>query len=576
MEENKVMNREEINEQFSTILKSDDIIKLLEEVPNLKTQYDIAHRAEYQKQLEAFLAIEKKDEETDKTIKNLEANFKFTQDEHSHRFKELHTVFLEKKNEQKKVLAKKEEDNFNAKTEIVENLKTLTEEEFNNFGGMFAKFKELQTKWKEVGDVNKARFQTLQTEYSHLIDKFFYNVNIHKDLQEYSFEKNKIQKEKIIEKLNELKKTDSIIQLEHYIKKYQKEWDEVGPTFQEDWEKLKEGYWTNVNDIYGNIREHYLVIREKQKESIAKKEVLIEQVKAKFEELKETEFPKQWSDLTNKVKEIQQEWKKTGFSKKIKDDELWESFRGVSNQFFDHTKGLFGSLNEKRDVFEEKKLVLIKKAEELKASKEWKDTTLKFLKLQEEWKKIGALRPQKDHKLWNKFRSNCDDFFTAKKEYFSTLDERQDDNLKQKESISKEITKAKDLEILKEQISLWWEVGYVPKKAIKKTNDDFKKAVDAAGKNLSLEEEVLEKIIFDAKIVAFKKSENSEGLLKNEFRFVKEKIDKLKDEINQYETNLSFFGQSKGAQKLKEVVEKRVDDAKGKLLSWQEKIKMFK
>ena len=39
MEENKVMSREEINEQFNELLKGDFTV-LLEKVPNLKTQYD--------------------------------------------------------------------------------------------------------------------------------------------------------------------------------------------------------------------------------------------------------------------------------------------------------------------------------------------------------------------------------------------------------------------------------------------------------------------------------------------------------------------------------------------------------
>ena len=70
-------------------------------------------------------------------------------------------------------------------------------------------------------------------------------------------------------------------------------------------------------------------------------------------------------------------------------------------------------------------------------------------------------------------------------------------------------------------------------------------------------------------------AENGEELMQNEKRFVRERMDKLKDEINQYENNLSFFGQSKGAQKLKEVVESKVSEAKGKLAVWEEKIKLL-
>lgn len=578
MEEKKVISREEINDQFNELLKGDFTV-LLEKVASLKAEYDTAHRVEYKMQLAAFLAEDVKDDNTDaETEENevlKEADFKFQADEDTHRFKELYTLFQEKKKEYKQALAKQEEANFAAKTKVVEDLKTLTDEEFNNFGEMFARFKTLQEEWKKVGDVNKARFQTLQTEYSHLIDKFFYNVNIHKSLQNYSFEKNSTQKKNLIIKIQELLSNDSIIQLEHYIKAYQKEWDEIGPTFQEEWEKVKEDYWTGVNAVYAKIREHYLKIREKQKESIEKKEALIEEAKIQLDALKESTNPKQWNELSNKLKELQQDWKKTGFSKKSKDDELWNIFRDLSNEFFDHTKVLYGKLNETRDAFEEKKLALIKRAEALKDSKEWRETTQKFLKLQEDWKKTGALRPQKDHKLWNKFRGACNAFFDTKKEYFATLDDRQEENLKQKEALASEIEKAKTLKELKEKMAAWWAVGHVPKKTINNANTKFNQAVSKAAKMLKLEEDAKDSIIFEAKITAFKTAENSGDLLENEKRFVKERMDKIKDEINQYENNLSFFGPSKGAQKLKEVVEAKVTEAKARLALWEEKIKLL-
>lgn len=573
---NQELTRAEINSKFSELLKKDDFAEVTKEVANIKAAYDEAHRLAFQKQEELFEKAQQEAKANATEEAPYEAEqFKFETDEDSHRFKELYSSFLEKKKEYKKAIEKAHEENFEAKTAIIETLKVLTEEELNNFGETFNRFKILQEEWKKIGDVNKARFQTLQTEYSHLIDKFFYNVNIHKGLQNYSFEKNSAEKKALIVKLEELVKNDSIIQLEHYIKLYQKEWDEIGPTFQEEWDKIKEAYWTNVNAVYGKIRDHYASIREAQKVSIAQKEALIVKAEEIFENLQSSDKPNVWNDLSNKLKELQQEWKKTGFSKKAKDQELWESFRNTSNQFFDLTKEKYNKLNEKRDVFEEKKNALIAKANELKTSTDWKSTTEKFLRLQQDWKKSGTVKPQKDQKLWNTFRAACNEFFDSKKEFFATMDDRQDDNLKQKKEFAKTIETAVTIEVLETEIAKWWAVGHVPKKAINATNTAFDKAVEAAAKNLKLEAGVSEKIIFDAKIASFKASENGEKLLENEKRYVKEQIDKIKNDINQFENNLSFFGESKGAQKLKEVVEKRVDEAKLQLNSWKNKMKQF-
>lgn len=577
MEEvNKILSREEVNQKFKELLDQDNFSLVQSEVANIKAAYDEAHRLEFQKQQDVFLEaqeIAKENATEDAPFEKSE--FKFEPDEASHRFKELYTVFSDRKKEYKKALEQAQEDNFEAKTKVIEKLKELTENEVSNFGETFNSFKSLQEEWKNIGDVNKARFQSLQTEYSHLNDKFFYNINIHKDLQNYSFEKNSGEKKAIIEKLKELVKNDSIIQLEHYIKLYQKEWDEIGPTFQEEWNNIKDEYWNTVNAVYGKIREHYLVIREAQKESIERKEALIEEAKALFESLKSTDKPNVWNDLSNKLKDLQQEWKKTGFSKKAKDNELWETFRNTSNEFFDYTKTKYNKLNEKRDEFEEQKQALIDKAKSLKDSKEWKETTAKFLKLQEDWKKTGSVKPQRDQKLWNTFRAVCNEFFDAKKEFFGTLDERQDENLATKNTLAESIENAESEAVLIENIAKWWAVGHVPKKSVSASTTKLDKAIEKACEKLKIDAENKEKILFDAKLNALKGAENGEKLLENEKRFVREKIDKIKGEINQFENNLSFFGDSKGAQKLKEAVEKRVNEAQEQLESWKSKLKQF-
>ena len=83
------------------------------------------------------------------------------------------------------------------------------------------------------------------------------------------------------------------------------------------------------------------------------------------------------------------------------------------------------------------------KTKELKDSKEWKNTSEALIKLQKDWKNLGHVQYKLDQKLWNEFRSTCDDFFNSKKEYYDTLDERQAEYFKQKEDISAKIAKTK-------------------------------------------------------------------------------------------------------------------------------------
>ena len=57
---------------------------------------------------------------------------------------------------------------------------------------------------------------------------------------------------------------------------------------------------------------------------------------------------------------------------------------------------------------------LIAQAEELKDNKNWKSTTEKFIALQKQWKKVGAVPNKLSDQLWKKFVTACDAFFEAK------------------------------------------------------------------------------------------------------------------------------------------------------------------
>ena len=57
---------------------------------------------------------------------------------------------------------------------------------------------------------------------------------------------------------------------------------------------------------------------------------------------------------------------------------------------------------------------LIEKAEVLKDSTKWKETTEKLINLQKQWKKIGAVPNKISDQLWKRFVTACDAFFAAK------------------------------------------------------------------------------------------------------------------------------------------------------------------
>jgi hypothetical protein len=105
----------------------------------------------------------------------------------------------------------------------------------------------------------------------------------------------------------------------------------------------------------------------------------------------------------------------------------------------------------------------------LQESDDWKNATDSLKKLQEQWKAVGSADPRDEQKLWQRFRSACDVFFSRKKEHYSGIVNQQDENLKQKIALLEEIestelsgNKGNDLAWLKSFSERWHAVGYVP------------------------------------------------------------------------------------------------------------------
>ncbi|MEN8928368.1 MAG: DUF349 domain-containing protein, partial [Flavobacteriales bacterium] len=103
--------------------------------------------------------------------------------------KDRRKAFKKKKGEEEKV-------NLISKKAILKEFVDLVENE-ENIGAAFAKRKEIQERWREVGNVPSASFEGIQAEYSRLNDFFNYNINIYKEIQEHDLKRNYSLKNKI-------------------------------------------------------------------------------------------------------------------------------------------------------------------------------------------------------------------------------------------------------------------------------------------------------------------------------------------------------------------------------------------
>ena len=137
---------------------------------------------------------------------------------------------------------------------LLSELKELVAGE-ENIGKAFSRFNAVRDKWKELPKVGNDHYRNLNADYNKYVEQFFYNINIYKELQELDLKHNLEEKLVIIEDQKKLLEENDIRLLEVEVRLNQDRWNEIGPTFKEEWDKIKGEFWDNTRAIYSKIQE---------------------------------------------------------------------------------------------------------------------------------------------------------------------------------------------------------------------------------------------------------------------------------------------------------------------------------
>lgn len=486
-------------------------------------------------------------------------------DEEDKRFKQLLDAYNQRVNDMRRKKAKEEADNLAAKLAVMEELKQLIASE-ENIGTAFNRFKELQEKWKSIGPVPGQAYRDLQRDYSHLLDEFFYHIRIYKELRDHDLRKNTALKQALVNDAQELAKKDSIKELEAMIRKYQDDWQQIGPVVKEEWEAIRDGFWNATRVVYDKINEHYRARRAEHEANLQAKQDMVEKVKALTADLK-ANSAKEWKDLTDQVLELQNAWKSIGFATKKDNERVWREFRDQCNVFFAAKRDWFDALKDKYKSARDKKMALLNEAIALKDSTEWRRTADRLKALQQQWKEAGSAGPRDENKLWNRFREACDAFFQSRKATFEQQDAEQAVNLKAKEELIAEIEayqhtgeRGKDLEALKAFSLRWMNSGRVSPKQFDALNEKYRAALDKHYNQLKLEADERQRMRFQDHVDQLKAGPDGKFQIERESRFVKRKIEELEGEMRQMERNMGMFSfKSASGEEMRKEMQKKID-----------------
>jgi hypothetical protein len=178
----------------------------------------------------------------------------------------------------------------------------------------------------------------------------------------------------------------------------------------------------------------------------------------------------EWKRTGDRLRALLDEWKKVPRLERKVDDALWKRFSHARTAFDKNRRTHFAELDVSRGEAAQVKERLIKKAEELSASREWGDTAKAYRDLMTQWKAAGRARRDVEDELWSRFRAAQDVFFAARSEVFAERDAGQTENLEKKRALAAEaenllpLTDHKAARAVLRSIHERWEaVGHVPR-----------------------------------------------------------------------------------------------------------------
>lgn len=561
--------KEAVIAKLEALLQQDDIQAVRAVIGDIKREFGDARRAWRTAQAEAYKAEHE----------NMD-DFVMPEDPADEQFKALIQQFKERMDAYKKQKDAEIKAKLEERATIVEELKKLVENVPDNIGQAFDQFKAISEKWKTIGRVPGEKGKTSQSEYNYQADLFHHNISISKDMRDMDLERNLVVKKELIERVQALGSEESIQKMDEEMKKIQQEWKEAGFIPYEIKDEINEQYKAAADVVYEKLRAHFDSLRGEREDNLRLKIALCEQVNAVNAEPC-TSFP-EWQEKTNQLIKLQNEWKTIGFSDQ--NEVIWQIFRNACDSFFDAKKAYFNELDKKREANKELKLILIQKAEAAKEDTDWRKTTDFFINLQKDWKQIGEASRKDENNLWNAFRSACDHFFNAKKAFFASREDAEVENLKLKEALIAEIEGfqlsgniEQDFGSLKEFSNRWREIGYVP---IKQKDFIYKKyniALDVKYDALKISQKERASIKYQNELDGMIKAENSGRAMRNERQQIKDRIEKLKGEVEQYENNLGFFNFTSGkkANPLLQGVQNNIKRLKSEINDLKMRLKMI-
>lgn len=293
--------------------------------------------------------------------------------------------------------------NLETKTKLCEAAEKLADEE--DVISAFHQLQELHQQYRETGPVAKELREQIWTRFkaaSTVINKR--HQQHFEDLRSKE-EENLTLKTALCEKVEEISKLENKTASDwekrsKEIIDIQNQWKTIGFAPQKMNVKIFERFRAACDDFFGRKSEFFKEMKQAYAANIEKKKALVEKAQALAEST-------DWKVTSDKLINLQKEWKTIGVVPKKIGDQLWHDFLNACNKFFEARNAAnAGARNEERENLEKKRSII----EQIKAlvADAANATREKVQALTDEYNKVGHVPYKEKDALYAAYHEALD------------------------------------------------------------------------------------------------------------------------------------------------------------------------
>jgi hypothetical protein len=296
--------------------------------------------------------------------------------------------------------------NLELKTKLCEAAEKLAEE--TEIISAFHQLQKLHQEFREIGPVAKELREEIWTRFKAASTVINKRHQQHFEELRAKEEDNLARKTALCEKVEAIaaEENKGSADWERHTKEIiaiQAEWKTIGFAPQKMNVKIFERFRAACDDFFGRKAEYFKGLKENFKENADKKRALIEKAKA-------LQDSTDWKSTSDKLINLQKEWKTIGMVPKKLGDQLWEEFLGACNKFFEarNAAGASGrgeeyqNLEKKRGIIEQLKAIATETGEGLQE---------KVQQLVEQYQAIGHVPFKEKDKIYSEYHAIVDKLY---------------------------------------------------------------------------------------------------------------------------------------------------------------------